>query len=216
VGVLTDHTPWIHRESVLWHEPSQCDLLFVTLRKSEALFSPTTRTRDLALGSSLFHLESQSTTSASCAAGVVAGAGRLRLMCGSSWIVFEKDPEDAEVAAGAGDPGGVVTGDGVGRLKGTSAFLVGLKKVFPADFRLSENQPQRRPLDKPMIGHSEWRTRTVLIHPRQGRCDVLLGSARIPGVAVPSTGDPEVRRLETWHQPASTVFARKTSCTGSS
>jgi len=33
---------------VLWHEPSQCDLLFVTLRKSEALFSPTTRYRRLA------------------------------------------------------------------------------------------------------------------------------------------------------------------------
>jgi hypothetical protein len=47
-GVLSDHAPWIHREGVLWHEPSECDLLFVTLRKSEALFSPTTRYRRLA------------------------------------------------------------------------------------------------------------------------------------------------------------------------
>ena len=47
-GVLTDHAPWIHREGVLWHEPSQCDLLFVTLKTSELLFSPTTRYRDLA------------------------------------------------------------------------------------------------------------------------------------------------------------------------
>ncbi len=39
-----------HREGVL----------FITLRKSEALFSPTTRYRDLALGPSLFHWESQS------------------------------------------------------------------------------------------------------------------------------------------------------------
>jgi hypothetical protein len=69
VGVLTDHAPWIHREGVLWHEPSQCDLLFVTLRKSEALFSPTTRYRDLALGPSLFHWESQSTTTAASATG---------------------------------------------------------------------------------------------------------------------------------------------------
>jgi superfamily II DNA or RNA helicase len=68
-GVLTDHAPWIHREGVLWHEPSQCDLLFVTLRKSEALFSPTTRYRDLALGPSLFHWESQSTTTAASATG---------------------------------------------------------------------------------------------------------------------------------------------------
>ena len=39
--MLTDHAPWIHREGVLWHEPSQCDLLLITLRKSEALLSPT-------------------------------------------------------------------------------------------------------------------------------------------------------------------------------
>jgi len=68
-GVLSDHAPWIHREGVLWHEPSQCDLLFVTLRKSEALLSPTTRYRDLALGPSLFHWESQSTTSAASPPG---------------------------------------------------------------------------------------------------------------------------------------------------
>jgi len=49
-GILRDDDPWIHREGVLWHEPSQCDLLFITLNKSEALFSPTTRYRDLALG----------------------------------------------------------------------------------------------------------------------------------------------------------------------
>jgi hypothetical protein len=54
-GILHDDAPWIHREGVLWHEPSQTDLLFVTLNKSEALFSPSTRYRDLALGPSLFH-----------------------------------------------------------------------------------------------------------------------------------------------------------------
>ena len=54
---------------VLWHKPSRCDLLFITLRKSEALFSPTTRYRNLALGPSLFHWESQSTTTASSATG---------------------------------------------------------------------------------------------------------------------------------------------------
>ena len=54
-GVLTADTPWIHREGVLWHQPSATDLLFITLRKSEALFSPSTRYRDLALGPTLFH-----------------------------------------------------------------------------------------------------------------------------------------------------------------
>jgi hypothetical protein len=68
-GILRDEAPWIHREGVLWHEPSHTDLLFVTLNKSEALFSPSTRYRDLALGPSLFHWESQSTTTAASPTG---------------------------------------------------------------------------------------------------------------------------------------------------
>ena len=63
-GVLSTDSPWIHREGVLWHQASATDLLFITLRKSEALFSPSTRYRDLALGPALFHWESQSTTTA--------------------------------------------------------------------------------------------------------------------------------------------------------
>jgi hypothetical protein len=54
---------------VLWHQPTATDLLFITLRKSEALFSPTTHYRDLALGPSLFHWESQSTITAGSTAG---------------------------------------------------------------------------------------------------------------------------------------------------
>ena len=61
--------PRSHREGVLWDEASQTDILFITLHKSEALFSPTTRYRDLALGPCLFHWESQSTTSAASATG---------------------------------------------------------------------------------------------------------------------------------------------------
>jgi hypothetical protein len=48
--VLSTEAPWIHREGVLAHQASATDLLFITLRKSEALFSPSTRYRDLALG----------------------------------------------------------------------------------------------------------------------------------------------------------------------
>ena len=80
-GVLSDDAPWIHREGVLWHEPSRCDLLFVTLKKSEALFSPSTRYRDFALGPRLFHWESQSTTTASSPTGqrYVSGGSRVLL-----------------------------------------------------------------------------------------------------------------------------------------
>ena|GEM_PF-6909912 len=42
---------------MLAHQSSATDLLFITLRKSEALFSPSTRYRDLALGPALFHWE---------------------------------------------------------------------------------------------------------------------------------------------------------------
>ena len=63
-GVLSTEAPWIHREGVLAHQASATDLVFITLRKSEALFSPSTRYRDLALGPALFHWESQSTTTA--------------------------------------------------------------------------------------------------------------------------------------------------------
>ena len=54
---------------MVWLKVTTCDLLFITLRKSKALFSPTTRYRDLALGPSLFHWESQSTTTAASATG---------------------------------------------------------------------------------------------------------------------------------------------------
>ena len=68
-GVLSIESPWIHREGVLAHQASATDLLFITLRKSEALFSPSTRYRDLALGPAVFHWESQSTTTASSPTG---------------------------------------------------------------------------------------------------------------------------------------------------
>ena len=62
--MLTTESPWIHCEGVLARQASATDLLFITLRKSEAVFSPSTRYRDLALGPALFHWESQSTTTA--------------------------------------------------------------------------------------------------------------------------------------------------------
>jgi len=85
---LSDDAPWIHREGVLRHEPSQTDLLFVTLNKSEALFSPSTRTRDLALARP-------------CPLGVPRGG----------------EADGVSVAAAPADTGGVDAGDGVGGLR---------------------------------------------------------------------------------------------------
>lgn len=68
-GNLPDDAPWIHREGVLWHGPSQTDLLFVTVNKSEALFSPTSRTNDDAISPWELHWESQSLTWAASPTG---------------------------------------------------------------------------------------------------------------------------------------------------
>jgi hypothetical protein len=68
-GQLTDQKPYPGREGVLFDTTSRCDLLFVTLKKSEKLFSPTTRYNDYAISPHEFHWESQSTTRASSKTG---------------------------------------------------------------------------------------------------------------------------------------------------
>lgn len=52
-----------HREGCYADESTNSDLFFVTLEKSERDYSPTTLYRDYALSPTLFHWESQSTTS---------------------------------------------------------------------------------------------------------------------------------------------------------
>ncbi|MBZ4417366.1 DUF3427 domain-containing protein [Myxococcus sp. RHSTA-1-4] len=58
------------REGVLWVETHRTDLLFVTLDKSDADFKPTTRYADYAVSPTLFHWESQNSTSASSPTGL--------------------------------------------------------------------------------------------------------------------------------------------------
>jgi superfamily II DNA or RNA helicase/HKD family nuclease len=54
--------PSTSREGVRWLPEAGTDLLFVTLRKSERSFSPSTMYRDYALSRGLFHWESQNAT----------------------------------------------------------------------------------------------------------------------------------------------------------
>ncbi|HET6293298.1 MAG TPA: DUF3427 domain-containing protein [Kribbella sp.] len=61
--------PSSFREGVLSSKESGIDAFFVTLTKSEADYSPTTMYRDYAISPTLFHWESQSTTSATSATG---------------------------------------------------------------------------------------------------------------------------------------------------
>jgi hypothetical protein len=60
-------TQW--REGVRWIKRYKTDVFLVTLNKSERRFSPTTRYRDYPISPSLFHWESQSTTSAGSPTG---------------------------------------------------------------------------------------------------------------------------------------------------
>jgi hypothetical protein len=46
-----------------------CDVFLITLTKTEKRFSPTTRYRDYAISRSLFHWESQRTTTAASLTG---------------------------------------------------------------------------------------------------------------------------------------------------
>lgn len=51
------------REGVKYLSDKKTDLLFITLNKSEKYYSPTTMYHDYSLSDSLFHWQSQSTTS---------------------------------------------------------------------------------------------------------------------------------------------------------
>ena len=61
--------PSYFREGVMRSDELDLDAFFVTLRKTETDFSPTTMYQDYAISSTLFHWESQSTTSAASKTG---------------------------------------------------------------------------------------------------------------------------------------------------
>lgn len=57
------------REGVKWLPDQKTDLLFVNLNKTEKDFSPTTMYEDYAISETLFHWQSQSTTSSDSPTG---------------------------------------------------------------------------------------------------------------------------------------------------
>jgi hypothetical protein len=61
-GLLSPDHPHRIREGVKYDKATRSDLFFVTLEKAEKHYSPTTRYRDYAISPTLFHWESQSTT----------------------------------------------------------------------------------------------------------------------------------------------------------
>ncbi|MDP3968006.1 MAG: DUF3427 domain-containing protein [Nocardioides sp.] len=76
-----ERKPNSFREGVLYVPELNLDAFFVTLRKSEATFSPSTMYRDYPIDRELFHWESQSTTSEASKTG-------QRYLTGSSTVVL--------------------------------------------------------------------------------------------------------------------------------
>ncbi len=68
-GLLNDARTFPGREGVFFDEATRCDVFFITLKKSERLFSPTTRYNDYAISPWEFHWESQSLTREASATG---------------------------------------------------------------------------------------------------------------------------------------------------
>jgi superfamily II DNA or RNA helicase/HKD family nuclease len=99
LGHGTFGKPPTSREGVVWLSDIRTDVLFVTLRKSESRYSPSTRYRDYALSSRLFHWESQSTTSANSPTG---RRYRQQPEEGTNVLLFVR--ESPTLANGAGAP----------------------------------------------------------------------------------------------------------------
>ncbi|CAN5246112.1 hypothetical protein BH18ACT12_BH18ACT12_20580 [soil metagenome] len=90
--------PGAVREGVKWIEPEQADVFFVTLRKTERHYSPTTMYQDRAITPLLFQWESQSTTSEASPTGQRYVGHRER---GSSVHLFIRETKEADGDMGA-------------------------------------------------------------------------------------------------------------------
>lgn len=68
-GLISDTQQTTGQSGVLFDRATQCDVFFITLKKSERLFSPTTRYNDYAISTLEFHWENQSLTREASATG---------------------------------------------------------------------------------------------------------------------------------------------------
>jgi superfamily II DNA or RNA helicase/HKD family nuclease len=90
--------PGAMRQGVRWVEEEQADVFFVTLRKTEKHYSPTTMYADRAITPSLFQWESQSTTSEASPTGQRYVNHEAR---GSTVHLFVRETKEADGDLGA-------------------------------------------------------------------------------------------------------------------
>lgn len=87
-----------HQIGVAWCEPTQTDLFFVNLRKSEKQFAPSIQYRDYAISRELFHWESQNSTPAD---GKVGWRFRNHAALGTEIVIFVREAPSDEFGTGA-------------------------------------------------------------------------------------------------------------------
>lgn len=95
---IAGRKPNSFREGVLYSEAVKADALFVTLKKSESDYSPTTMYRDYAISPDIFHWESQSVTR------VDSPTGQRYLnhqQLGSHVLLFSRPTRTTEFGTGA-------------------------------------------------------------------------------------------------------------------
>jgi superfamily II DNA or RNA helicase len=98
LAAFGDFNPGAFRQGVRWLADEQADLLFVTLKKTERHYSATTMYKDRAITPSLFHWESQSTTTATSPTGQRYQHHRER---GSTVHLFVRESREGDGALGA-------------------------------------------------------------------------------------------------------------------
>lgn len=95
---LDTRKPNSFREGVLFSRAYNTDALFVTLRKSEAEYSPTTMYRDFAVSRDLFHWESQSVITAQSPTGQRYVNHRAM---GTEVLLFARESKKSDFGTGA-------------------------------------------------------------------------------------------------------------------
>ncbi len=88
--VSMDRRPNSFREGVLFAQDINVDAFFVNLKKSDSEFSPTTMYRDYPISPTLFHWESQSTTS------VASKTGQRYINGTSTVLLFVREQKENE------------------------------------------------------------------------------------------------------------------------
>ena len=122
--------PSVDRSGVRWVESANADVLNITVQKNETEYSPSTMYRDYAMSPSLFHWESQSTTSAESPTGQRYVHHQKR---GTLVLLFVRETKTNETGSASYmflGPGTHVSSEGSRPI----AIVWRLKHDMPADF----------------------------------------------------------------------------------